>query len=46
MIFFIKILVSKLEGWKGRHFNGRSRAALSLATPLSLDQVFCKFFER
>jgi len=24
----------KFEGWKGRHFYGRPRAALSLATPL------------
>jgi len=29
-----KVFVSKFEGWKGRHFYGRPRAALSLATPL------------
>jgi len=29
-----KIFVSKFEGWKGRHFYGRPRAVLSLATPL------------
>jgi len=35
MIFFhFKFFVSKFEGWKGRHFYGRPRAALSLATPL------------
>jgi len=25
---------SKFEGWKGRHFYGRPRAARSLTTPL------------
>jgi len=30
----MKIFVSKFEGWKGRHFYGRPRVALSLATPL------------
>ena len=28
------ILVSKFEGWRGRHFYGRPRVALGLATPL------------
>jgi len=28
------IFVSKFEGWKGRYFYGRPRAALGLATPL------------
>jgi len=27
--------VSTFEGWKGRHYCGRPRATLSLATPLS-----------
>ena len=30
-----QIFVSKFEGWKGRYFYGRPRAALSLAKPLS-----------
>jgi len=34
MNFHLKFLLSKFEGWKGRHFYGRPRAALSLATPL------------
>jgi len=25
---------SKFEGWKGRHFYGRPRAVLNVATPL------------
>ena len=33
MNFHLKFFVSKFEGWKGRHFYGRPRAALSLATP-------------
>jgi len=31
----MKIFVSKFEGWKGRPFYGRPRAALNLATPLA-----------
>jgi len=37
MIFFhLKLfsIASKFERWKGRHFYGRPRGALSLATPL------------
>jgi len=30
-----KFFESKFEGWKGRRFYGRSRAALSLAAPLT-----------
>jgi len=33
---FILNSVSKFKQWKGRDFNGRSRAALSLAAPLDL----------
>jgi len=32
------LLVSKFEGWKGRHFYGGPRAALSLATPVTCVQ--------
>jgi len=35
MIFSdLKNFLSKFEEWKGRHFYGRLRTALSLATPL------------
>jgi len=33
-LYTFLIIVSKFEVWKWRHFIGRSRAALSLATPL------------
>lgn len=33
-LFFFYILVSKFEGWKGRHLHGRPPATLSLPTPL------------
>ena len=39
-LFSFKIFVSKFEGLKGRHFNGRPRAALSLAAPLAISHCF------
>jgi len=37
--FSFLILVSKSEVWKGRHFHGRPRAVLSLATPLAAQAI-------
>jgi len=44
-LLYFKILVSTFEGWKGRHFYGRPRAALSLATPLFVANglILCMF---
>jgi len=36
-LYTFKNIVSKFEVWKGRHFIGRTRAALCLATPAVWD---------
>jgi len=41
-LFSLIIIVSKLDGLKGRNFHGRPRATLTLATPLSrLQSIDC-----